>query len=301
MVERITLRRVKDMKELVLDMVSTPDYILKSVDWETVKGTHHSYRYVNQIGETITNTSLEPRPITIEGWIVAQTEKQMTALKVNLNLFVNPQEEIELFYSNYTIKFVPDESVKYSISSAENNEVICKFQISGTAPNPLFFDNVENDSAFVTTTPVFHFPLVISESLPDEGVIFGKRIASLISTLTNKGSIATGMIIVFKANGTVVNPSLININTQEEFTINKTLVAGEEIEINTNIGEKRVRGKIGDSANYTNYFMYKNVKSTWLQLEVGENIFRYNAVEGIDNLDVFVYFYNRYLEVQECY
>jgi hypothetical protein len=78
------------------------------------------------------------------------------------------------------------------------------------------------------------------------------------------------------------------------------MVAGEEIEINTNVGEKSIRGKIGNAA-YTNYFMYKNIDSSWLQLDVGDNLFRYNAEEGINNLDVFVYFYNRYLEVQECY
>ena len=47
MVERITLRRVKNLNELIMDMVSTPDFVLKSVDWGAVKGTHHSYKYVN--------------------------------------------------------------------------------------------------------------------------------------------------------------------------------------------------------------------------------------------------------------
>ena len=92
MVERIVLRRTKDSEELTLDMVSTPNYILKSVDWGTIKGTHHSYKYVNQVGESITNTSLDPRPITIEGWIVAKDENDMTSLKNKLNSFVNPQE-----------------------------------------------------------------------------------------------------------------------------------------------------------------------------------------------------------------
>lgn len=300
MVERIVLRRVKNSEELILDMVSTPDYILKSVDWDTIKGTHHSSKYVNQIGESITSTSLGTRSITIEGWIVAENEKHMTTLKRKLNSYINPQEAIDMFYSDYTIQFVPDESVKYSVSTAENNEIFCKFQIIGTAPNPLFFDNAETSSAFVTTTPSFHFPLIISESLSDKGIVFGKRTASLIATLVNNGAVPIGMKIVFKANGTIVNPSLINVNTQEEFTINKTLVANEEIEINTNIGEKSVRGRIGN-ADYTNYFMYKNIDSSWLQLDVGDNLFRYNAEDGIDNLDVFVYFYNRYLEVQECY
>lgn len=300
MVESITLRRAKNSEELVLDMVSTPDYILKSVDWGTVKGTHHSYKYVNQVGISVTNTSLETREIVIEGWVVATDESHMAMLKRKLNNFVNPQETIQLFYSKYTIDFIPDESIKYSVNIEENNEIFCKFQIAGTCPNPLFSDDVETRLAFVTTEPHFHFPLIFSNTSPEEGVIFGKRMDSLIVNLMNSGSVPVGMRIVFKANGSVVNPSLINVNTQERFTIIKTLTADEEVEINTNIGEKRVRGKVRNSS-YINYFMYKDVDSPWLQLEVGDNIFRYDAEEGIDNLDVFVYFQNRYLEVQECY
>ena len=300
MVERIILRRTKNQEELILDMMSAPDYILKSVDWGTVKGTHHSYKYVNQVGESVENTSLGTRTVTIEGWIVASSENHMTSLKRKLNSFINPQEAVIMFYSNYKINFVPDETVKYSISSAENNEVFCKFQINGTAPNPLFSDNFETMTAFVETVPTFHFPLILSQSLPDKGVVFGKRTASLIANLVNEGSVSVGMKIVFKANGTVVNPSLVNINTQEDFTINKTLIAGEEVEIVTNIGEKSIKGKI-ENADYINYFMYKDIDSSWLQLEVGDNLFRYNADVGIDNLDVFIYFYNQHLEVQECY
>lgn len=300
MVERITLRREKNQEELILDMVSTPDYVLKSVDWGSITGTHHSYKYVNQVGESIANTSLGTRPIKIEGWIVAENENHMTSLKRKLNSFVNPQEVIVLFYSDYKINFKPDETVKYSVGFEENNEMFCKFQIDGTAQNPLFSDNFETFTPFVTTEPVFHFPLILSESLPDKGVIFGKRTPSLIVDVINEGSISVGMKIVFKANGTVVNPSVMNVNTQQKFTINKTLVSGEEIEVNTNIGEKRVRGKLRNE-DYTNYFMYKDIDSSWLQIEVGDNLFRYDAEEGLDNLDVFVYFYNKYLEVQECY
>ena len=300
MIERIVLRKVKNAEELILDMMSTPNFILKSVDWGTIKGNHHSYKYVNQAGETVTNTSLKTRKVIIEGWVVAQTESEMSLLKQKLNSFVNPQEAIDLFYSDYVIRFLPDESVKYSVAYNENNDVFAKFQINGTCPNPLFADASEHKMTFVTTTPTFHFPLVISESLPDKGTVFGKRTKSLIVDVVNKGSIAVGMRIVFKSNGTVINPRLINVNTQEELVIAKTLVAGEEVVVNTNIGEKNIRGKIGN-ANLTNYYMHKPIDSTWLQLEVGDNLFRYDADDGIDNLDIFVYFTNRFLEVQECY
>lgn len=300
MVEKITLRRTRNQEELVMDMVSTPDYVLESVDWGTITGKHHSNKYVNQVGESITGSSLGMRPITIKGWIVAKDEFNMTTLKRKLNAFVNPLETIDLFYSDYTIQFVPDETVKYSIGYVENNDIIAKFQISGTCPNPLFANTSETRIAFVTTNPTFHFPLILSSELPDKGVVFGKRIATLIANVVNDGAVSVGARIVFRANGTVVNPSLLNAKTQERLLINKTLVSGEEVVVNTNIGEKSVKGKIGNS-QYENYFMYKDIDSPWLQLEIGDNLFKYEADEGANNLDIFIYFYNRYLEVQECY
>ena len=300
MVERIVLKKVKNSEELILDMMSTPEYVLKSVDWGTVQGTHHTYKYVNQIGVTVSGTSLETRPISIEGWIVATSPERMSTLKKKLNSFVNPQDAIDLYYNDYMIRFIPDETVKYAADESENNGAFCKFMINGTCPNPLFTNANESMSIFATTVPKFHFPLIMSKSLPEKGVIFGIRSGSLIVNVLNNGAVASGMRIVFKAKGTVVNPKLINVNTQERFVLNKTLEAEEIVEVNTNIGEKSVKGRIGN-ANYSNYYMYKDIDSEWLQLDAGDNIFRYDAEEGLDNLEVFVHFHNRYLEVQECH
>ena len=299
MVEEITLRKVKTSEELSLDMVSAPGFLLKSVDWGTIKSTHHTYRYVNQIGKTVTGTSLETREVTIEGWIVATNEASMSSYKRVLNRFVNPQEALDLFYKEYQIRFLPDETVKYSINYAENNDIICKFQILGTCPNPLFSDKVEQISTFATTTAHFHFPLAMSADMPERGTVFGKRTESLIASVVNTGSVPVGMRIVFKANGLVVKPKLVKVDTQEQLLINKTLVADEEVIVNTNVGEKGVKGRVGNG-EFTNYYMYRDLDSAWLQLTTDENLFRYDADEGLDNLEVFVYFYNRFLEVQEC-
>lgn len=300
MVEEITLRKISNSEEIHMDMVTAPGYILKSVDWGTIKGTHNTYKYLNQIGVSVNNTSLGTRDIAIEGWIVAQHERDMDKKKATLNAFINPQEPLDLLYDDYKIQFNPDNTVKYSINYAENNDVICKFQIVGTAHDPMFVDNIENQLNFATTTAGFHFPLVISQQLPEGGVVFGSRTDSLIATVINKGSVPTGMRIVLKAKGSVSNPKLINVETQEQLLISKDLVAEEEIEINTIVGSKRVRGRIGETSPFTNYFVYKTLDSTWLQLAVGKNLFRYDADSGLDNLEVFVYFQNRFLEVQEC-
>lgn len=298
MVEEIALRKVRTSEELSLDMVSAPGLLLKSVDWGTIKSTHHTYRYVNQVGATITGTSLKTRSITIEGWVVVTNEASMSMYKRTLNRFVNPQDAIDLLYKDYKIRFLPDETVKYSVTYPENNDIICKFQIIGTCPHPMFSDKEEQKSAFATTAANFRFPLILSAESPAKGVIFGKRTESLIATVVNTGAVPVGMRVLFKANGLVEKPSLINIDTQEHFVINKTLVAHEEISINTNTGEKKVLGRVSNS-EFSNYYRYKTFDSVWLQLSPGENLFRYNADEGLDNLEVFVYFYNRFLEVQE--
>lgn len=300
MVERIILRKIKTSEEILMDMVTTPGYILKQVDWGTIEGNHNTYKYLNQIGVSVDSTLLEPRPVTIEGWVVAYRDKDMTARKARLNSFVNPQEPLELLYEGYKLRFNPDCTVKYSINYSDNNDVVCKFQIVGTAHNPLFTDAGENRLNFATTTAQFHFPLISSPELTEGGVIFGSRTDSLIATVVNKGSVPVGMRIVFKAKGSLSNPKLINVETQEKLLINKDLVAEEEIEVNTVVGSKRVLGRIGETSPFSNYFVYKTLDSSWLQLAEGKNLFRYDADKGLDNLEVFVYFQNSYLEVQEC-
>lgn len=300
MVEGITLKNLDTGMTLEIDMVSTPDYVLESVDWGVIEASHHSYKYVNQVGVQVTGTTLETRPIEILGWIIAETPLQMTERKDKLNQFFNPQQWIELSYKKYTLKFLSNGSVKYSIAPAENNEVICKFKIDGLCPDPLFEEHVESQIDAASTIAKFHFPLIISKDPnPPGGMVFGIRQPSLIVPVVNKGAVPVGMKILFRAKGVVVNPMITNVKTQKFFRINKSMVADEKILVNTLIGEKKIVGTIGETSS--NYFKYRDFDSEWLQLSVGENLFRYDADSGLDRLEVYIYFGNKYLEVQECF
>ena len=299
-VENIVFKRVDSNEELALSMTDTPFYILNNVDWGVVQGTHHSYKYVNQIGVSITSTSLKERSITVTGWIIADTEEEMDERKQFLNRYFDPRYEIDVMYKNYFLRFVPDNTVKYGTSEKENNDTIVQFQIKGTCADPLFSEINGSKETIAATIATFHFPLIMSTNLYERGIVFGYRQPSLTAKVTNKGAVEVGMKIVFKAIGELTNPRLIDVDTREFVAIEKSMVAGEEIVINTNVGEKSIQGKIGNE-DYSNYFMYKDLDSTWLQLRLGDNLFRYDADSGLDNLEVYLYFYNKYLEVQECY
>ena len=298
-VENIVFKRVDSNEELALSMTDTPFYILNNVDWGVIQGTHHSYKYVNQIGVSITSTSLKERSITVTGWIIADTEEEMDERKQFLNRYFDPRYEIDVMYKGYFLRFVPDNTVKYGTSEKENNDTIVQFQIKGTCADPLFSEINGSKETIAATIATFHFPLIMSTNLYERGLVFGYRQPSLTAKVTNKGAVEVGMKIVFKAIGELTNPRLIDVDTREFVAIEKSMVAGEEIVINTNVGEKSIQGKIGNE-DYSNYFMYKDLDSTWLQLRLGDNLFRYDADSGLDNLEVYLYFYNKYLEVQEC-
>jgi hypothetical protein len=150
--------------------------------------------------------------------------------------------------------------------------------------------------AYVLSTPETYAtdPLKIG----GHGIIMGLRSPSTIATIINTGTLPCGFVITFQASGTVENPKIIDINTQEYIRLSHTMQAGEVIRISTLDNNKTVRQIIGeDSINAFNFLDFAN--STFLQLAVGINYLRYDADSGLDNLSVEFKFDPRYLEVQE--
>lgn len=292
MVEKIKLQNLTTQK--IIDLVADINaFILESVDWSTVDATHSTYKYINQIGVSIVNTALETRTVEIVGYVFGHSTAELLQNKQFLNNFVNPQQAIRLGYKEYYIDFNPTNSVRYGTTLAENNNLFCRFIINGICPQPLFNvdDKLQIDAS--TTLPMFHFPLII----PPGGLVFGlKQISSLIDVY-NSGSVETGMLIIFKALSSCSGVKLTNASTLEYFEINKTLSAGEVIKINTNVGQKSVIGKtVGNTEQ--NYYQYKTLDSTWLQLQPGDNLFRVDATPSTA-LETSIQFANQYLEVQE--
>lgn len=299
MVEDIVLINKSTGDKLELSMTDTPNYILWNVDWGTVESSASTHRYYKQIGESVSNVAIGTRDVVIYGWIVATTENEMTNLKKYLNSFVNPLQTLELQYKGYSIDFVPEKSLGYSKEWDENNDVMVKFEISGVAYDPLFRTSTEARVDAVDTDAKWVFPWAI----PSDGFIFGIRQESLFFSVENDGDVPIGMRFILKANGALTNPSLINVRTGEFFKINKELEAGEEVEVSTIIGSKSVAGRLtsGAQIEHFDYFKYRDLSSTWLQLEIGDNEFKFDADENPNNLDVFVYFSPKFMEVEQCY
>ena len=293
MIESITLRNLVTNQSILIDR-TTSDWVLGEIDLGTVEGNHHSYKYVNQVGVYIDSTSLEERAVSIPGWVIGEDLADMKDNMTVLNRLVNPQHELELtLFDQYVLRFKPDYSIKYATPYEENNEVLCQFLIQGTCADPMFSTKNGILTQIALVLPKFHFPLIIPQ---DKGIILGLRQPNLLATIVNDGDIDTGMVIEFSCNTTVVNPSLLHVETQEFIKINKTITPGETITVSTVSGNKYVKGY--HDGQTENYFKYWDWDSTWLQMYRGVNVLKYDADSGVEGLAVSVSFTPKLLEVQ---
>lgn len=299
MVESIIIRDLTGGGFLELSQESTPYYILKEVDWGTINATHNQTRYVRQIGTTLVSSVLGTRDVEINGWIIGKSYKQMSDRKSVLNTFFNPLHEYQLEYKGYKLGMIFNQSIRYSRDLKWNNEVACEWKIDGIATDPLFYEINSIATESTDTDPKFKFPFMFNENL-SEDVVFGEVKLNTIMKIVNAGQVDVGLQIHITALGSVVNPIITNVVTNEFIKINKTLTDGEEILINTSIGNKFVKGRLDSNSEYTNYYNYRDFNSSWLQLSMGDNYFILTSEENYENIKATINFNRAYMEVQQC-
>ena len=250
----------------------------------------NSIKSSNQNGSTYVNSSIEEREIKLTLRILANLEEYRT-IKRKLFTVFNPAYQGELILKNTEGEKKLCTRVTYSPNFIiDGNKKECEINL--VALDPYWRDINETKTDIASWKGSFSFPLMIPL---DTGIMIGYREPSLIANVNNIGDIKTGMRIEFKALSAVINPQLINIETQDYIKINKTMEAGEVITVTTDFSNKRV--SISKNGVLENGFNYFDLYSTFLQLEIGDNLFRYNAQEGLESLEVTIYHTSRYLGV----
>lgn len=247
----------------------------------------------DQDGSAITNVTLSDRQIAINGSIMGETKEEVAAKRNELLKLFNPRVQgwLQYEYGNVKKKIrcqVEDAPV---FSKRTRSFKYQDFIIFLTAQNPYWQDINETISELALWKGLFSFPL----EFKTEGIEMGLREPSLIKEINNKGDVACGIKIIFKAIASVQNPSILDVNTREFFKLNKTLEAGEKVTVTTHFRNKRVTlEKDGVSSNAFNWI---DLESSFLQLEPGKNLYRYDAENGIDNLSIDIFYTPQYLGV----
>ena len=91
------------------------------------------------------------------------------------------------------------------------------------------------------------------------------------TNIVNYGDIDAGTIIRIHATGSVLNPIIYNVKTNEFLKINIEMGAGDEIFINTTRGEKEIT--LLRSGVESGIVGLLEEGSTWFQLSPGDNVF----------------------------
>lgn len=194
------------------------------------------------------------------------------------------------------LKFITDNRVCLIDGIVESNEPTifsdqCGTQISIICPSPFFRSEGEgNITTLYGITPLFEFPFS-NESLTESLLEFGSVATVEKALIKYSGDADIGVVIFIKVNGPATNVTLYNVLTAETMVIDtarlktitgKELVAGDEITINTRVGEKGIT-LLRDGVTL-NIMSCLGRFSKWLQLSKGDNVFSFSAITGRENL-----------------
>lgn len=273
--------------------------LLEDVDFSGL-GANVNYADSSNDGANYQTTNLDVRNIEVKFFIDRLVdgvewfeEKRQEAFRV-FNAKKNPMR-IDIKTKSGSEYYLMAELIElpsFSTGFESSNYRFQKGLLQFSCADPYLYSKNQSLVQIATWVPSFGFELDITSP---QGIEMGYRSPSLIANVLNEGQDRTGMIIKFKALGSMSTPTLVNINTYETFKLNLDLLPGDVVEVSTYSGRKYAR--LTRNNVVTSVFGRIDLTSTFLQLETGDNLFRYDALTGIDNLEVSMYFSNKFVGV----
>ena len=280
-----------------VELGNNPPFILTKIEGTgAVDVNIQSQKSPYQDGSTYLDNTLEPRPISIEVMLLADTIGEMIKSRHRLLKAFNPKlGPGKLVYQLGNIKRKIEaisELAPVFSDAGDFKDTMQPGLIQLYCPNPFWRDLIETKEDISTEVGNFSFPW----GIPPEGTELSIRTISFITNIYNPGDVETPVKIFLRARGTVENPIIENLNTGEYIKVKRTLSDGDVLEINTEFGNKRVE-IIRSNGDRENVFHYIDYKSTFFSVEAGDTTIKYDAEIGENNLDVSIYYTPKYLGV----
>ncbi len=249
-------------------------------------------RTIGQDGETYVSGAIQTRSIELTGHLRAFTLERKIALRQRLNHVMSPKQKGELIYVCGSLR----RKIGCYAEAAPHytKGKFPQFTIQLTCPDPFWEDENVIDVAVAEWEGGMIFDSTDGLELTDEWMI-GSRTENLIVTEDNEGDIACGMTVIFEATGTVINPALMNAETLEFIRLAISMESGDRIEVQTGYGEKSA--VLIREGVKTSVFYAIDPDTTFLQLQVGENLISCDADENAGNLTATLRYNRKYLGV----
>lgn len=243
--------------------------INKPVGIDTLSISLAQAQGINQVGATIQSTNIQPRPVTVSGYIFGDNQQSK---KDRLMAVIRPDLTGKLYADDYYLEVRPT-----ATPTIEAKKKAAQFQFSLLAPYPYW---CKDDSASATLSGVakrFKFPWNISRSYR-----YGEVISAQFININNNGQVPIPFTVTFSAVGnSVVNPKLIDAKTNKFLLLNKTLVPNEKVTVEITHERTYVNSTVDGECRGA-----LDLASSFTRLAVGDNVIKPDADSGKSALQV---------------
>lgn len=259
---------LNEMNESIVFEFANGFLIEKPTGIDTLSIKHSEAQGINQVGSTFQSSNVQSRPVTMKGRIVGSFQD---AMKNRLLSVVRPDLSARLYADDYYLEVRP--TATPTIEGRSRNP---SFQFSVLAAYPYW---QKDNSASETLSGVrksFKFPWNISKPYR-----FGEVVTAAFINVYNEGQVPVPYTVTFSAIDTVVNPKLIEADTNEYLLLNKTLVAGEKVVVQITHDRTYVNSTVDGECRGA-----LDLGSSFFRLNVGDNVIKPEATSGKANLNV---------------
>ncbi len=239
-----------------------------------------------QDGSTYLDNTLEPRPISIEVMLLADTIGEMTENRHRLLKVFNPKlGPGRLVYQLGNIKREIEaisELAPVFSDAGDFKDTMQPGLMQLYCPSPFWLDEFETSEEIITWIGGIRFPL----RLPTGFATAGDKIINVI----NKGDVETP--IKLEIYGPATNPKITKRETGEYLKVKRELTADDVVVVTTDFGNKRIE------LNGENAFNILDLPdSNFFSLDIGDNVIELTTEDVTNNANVKISYRNRYIGI----
>ena len=264
---------VENAKGEQLNLTQNPDYVITNID-----GLHPPDAIINMMeraghdGTLFNSAKVDYRQIILNIAINSDACENRN----HLYRFFQTARPVRLIYNNdlrgvYIDGYVQNAPIEFF---GQKQTV----QITIICPDPFWHSTVPIEGMTDGMESLFEFPF----SIPEGGIPFSEYYGGNAAHIWNPGTVESGIIMEIRATGAATNPRVYHQNTDKFFKVNTTLQSGDVLTIDTRTDHKKIqRLRSGVTSNLIDS---RDIGSTWLIMEPGENVYILSAESGVSNL-----------------
>lgn len=234
---------------------------------------------LNQIGGTVESQLIDPKTVTLKGFIRGNgTEAKKRLLQV-----IRPMDKGKITVNGeyYMDVYVAD------TPQVEKEIQFPRFEFGLTAPYPFWQKTASAATALSGVEGMFRFPWNITQTYQ-----FGRLINSFFTNVYNGGQVDSYFDVYITAGGDAENVSFLDIETGKILKLNKALTTGERISILIRPDSVTATSSVdGDIQGLI------DIDSTLFSLRPGDNVIKYDAESGRENLSIQIKFADKFAGV----